>query len=115
VSWAARFADADSFLRMAWFANPFSCAAINTVIPLIPYFTERLSLSTGMAGIVCSLWMFARLGAFVAFWQWAGWYYRFRWLAGSFVLMIVCFPARRASALGLWAACSASASPVCSS
>jgi len=88
---SARPADADRFLRMAWFANPFSYVAINTVIPLIPYIAERLSLSTAMAGIVCSLWMFARLAAFVAFWQWQGWHYRFRWLAGSFVLMIVCF------------------------
>jgi MFS family permease len=91
VSSAARPADADRFLRMAWFANPFSYVAINTLIPLIPYIAERLSLSTGMAGIVCSLWMFARLAAFAAFWRWAGWHYRFRWLAGSFVLMIVCF------------------------
>ena len=76
---------------MAWIANPFSYVAINTVIPLIPSIAEKLSLSTGMAGIVCSLWMFARLAAFAAFWRWTGWHYRFRWLAGSFLLMIVCF------------------------
>jgi predicted MFS family arabinose efflux permease len=58
---------------------------------LIPSIAEKLSLSTGMAGIVCSLWMFARLAAFAAFWRWTGWHYRFRWLAGSFLLMIVCF------------------------
>ena len=84
-------ADTKLFLRMAWIANPFSYVAINTVIPLIPSIAEKLSLSTGMAGIVCSLWMFARLAAFAAFWQWTGWHYRFRWLAGSFLLMIVCF------------------------
>jgi MFS family permease len=83
--------DAKRFLRMALIANPFSYVAINTVIPLIPSIAEKLSLSTGMAGIVCSLWMFARLAAFAAFWQWTGWHYRFRWLAGSFLLMIVCF------------------------
>jgi MFS family permease len=76
---------------MAWIANPFSYVAINTVIPLIPSIAEKLSLSTGMAGIVCSVWMFARLAAFAAFWRWTGWHYRFRWLAGSFFLMIVCF------------------------
>jgi MFS family permease len=76
---------------MAWIANPFSYVAINTVIPLIPSIAEKLSLSTGMAGIVCSLWMFARLAAFAAFWRWTGWHYRFRWLAGSFLLLIVCF------------------------
>ncbi len=91
VTSAARPADAGRFLRMAWFANPFSYVAINTIIPLIPYIAERLSLSTGMAGIVCSLWMFARLAAFAAFWRWTGWHCRFRWLAGAFVLMIVCF------------------------
>ena len=75
-------ADAKRFLRMAWIANPFSYVAINTVIPLIPSIAEKLSLSTGMAGIVCSLWMFARLAAFAALWRWTGWHYRFRWLAG---------------------------------
>ncbi len=84
-------ADAKRFLRMAWIANPFSYVAINTVIPLIPSIAEKLSLSTGMAGIVCSLWMFARLAAFAAFWRWTGWHYRFGWLAGSFLLLIVCF------------------------
>ena len=84
-------ADAKQFLRMAWIANPFSYVAINTVIPLIPSIAEKLGLSTGMAGVVCSVWMFARLAAFVAFWQWTGWHYRFQWLAGSFLLMIACF------------------------
>jgi predicted MFS family arabinose efflux permease len=84
-------ADAKRFLRMAWLANPFSYVAINTVIPLIPSIAEKLSLSTGMAGIVCSFWMFARLAAFAVCWRWTGWHYRFRWLAGSFLLLIVCF------------------------
>jgi MFS family permease len=84
-------ADAKRFLRMAWLSNPCSYVAINTVIPLIPSIAEKLDLSTGMAGIVCSLWMFVRMVAFAAFGRWAGWHYRFRWLAGSFLLMIVCF------------------------
>ncbi|GAB6273028.1 MAG: MFS transporter [Smithellaceae bacterium] len=84
-------ADTKRFLRMAWIANPFSYVAINTVIPLIPSIADKLGLSTGMAGIVCSLWMFARLAAFVICWLWTGWHYRFRWLAGSCLLMIVCF------------------------
>lgn len=82
---------ANRFLRMAWIANPFSYVAINTVIPLIPSIAERLSLSTSMAGIVCSVWMFARLAAFLTCWQWTAWHYRFGWLAGSFLLMIACF------------------------
>ena len=84
-------AHAKRFLQMAWIANPFSYVAINTVIPLIPSLAEKLSLSTGMAGIVCSLWMFARLAAFAALWRWTGWHYRFSWLVGSFLLLIVCF------------------------
>lgn len=83
--------DARQFLRMAWIANPFSYVAINTVIPLIPSIAEKLSLSTSMAGVVCSVWMFARLAAFVTCWQWTAWHYRFGWLAGSFLLMIACF------------------------
>jgi MFS family permease len=84
-------ADAKQFLWMARLANPFAYVAINTVIPLVPYIAEKLHLSTGMAGIVCSLWMFARLAAFAAFWRWTGWHYCFPWLAGSFLLLIVCF------------------------
>ena len=83
--------NAEQFLRMAWIANPFSYVAINTVIPLIPSIAEKLDLSTGMAGIVCSLWMFARLAAFAACWRWTDWHYRFSLLAGSFGLLIVCF------------------------
>jgi predicted MFS family arabinose efflux permease len=83
--------DAEQFLRMAWIANPFCYVAINTVIPLIPSIAEKLDLSTAMAGIVCSLWMFARLAAFAACWRWAGWHYRFNLLAGSFGLLIICF------------------------
>ncbi len=84
-------ADTKRFLRMAWIANPFSYVAINTVIPLIPAIAEKLHLSTGMAGIACSLWMFARLAAFAACRQWTGWHYRFQWLAGACLLMIACF------------------------
>ena len=84
-------ADAKRFQRMAWIANPFCYVAINTVIPLVPSISEKFDLSTGMAGIVCSLWMFARMAAFAAFWRWTGWHYRFQWLAGSFLLMIICF------------------------
>jgi len=84
-------ADHKRFLRMAWIANPFSYVAINTVVPLIPSIADKLGFSTGMAGIACSLWMFVRMAAFIAFWQWTGWHYRFRWLAGACLLMIVCF------------------------
>ena len=84
-------ADGKGFLLMAWIANPFSYVAINTVVPLIPSIAEKLDLSTGMAGIVCSLWMFARLAAFAIFWRWTGWHYHFRWLTWSYLLMIGSF------------------------
>lgn len=79
------------FLRMAWLANPFSYVAINTVIPLIPSIAEKLGLTTGKAGIVCSLWLFARLFSFAILWTWARWHYSFKWLAGAFLLMIAAF------------------------
>ena len=37
--------------------------------------------------------MFARLAAFFILWQWEGWHYRFRWLAGAFIAMIGSFAA----------------------
>lgn len=75
------------FMHMAWIANPLSYVAINTIIPLIPSIAGSLGLSTAAAGIVCSIWMFARLAAFILLWRWTGWHYRFRWLGGAFLLM----------------------------
>ena len=83
--------DAKRFLHMAWLANPLSYVAINTLIPLIPSISSKLGLTTAMAGITCSLWMFARLGAFVLLRRWTGWHYRFGWLAWAFGVMAVCF------------------------
>jgi len=91
VSLIARLGENRLFLRMAWLANPFSYVAINTVIPLIPSLAEKLGLTTGKAGIICSLWMFARLFAFAILWPWARWHYSFKWLAGAFLLMIAAF------------------------
>ncbi len=82
-----------NFLHMAWLANPFSYVAINTIIPLMPSIAQRLGLSTGSAGIICSIWMFARLGTFFSLWKWSGWQYRLRWMIGAFALMISCFAA----------------------
>jgi predicted MFS family arabinose efflux permease len=81
------------FMHLAWLANPLSYVAINTVIPLIPTLSAHLGLSTGAAGIACSVWMFARLAAFVCFWRWTGWHYRFNWLAASFLIFVTCFAA----------------------
>lgn len=84
-------ADSRQFLHLAWLANPLAYVAINTVIPLIPSISVNLRLSTGSAGILCSLWMFARLAAFVFLWRWTWWHYRFRFLAVSFAVMVVGF------------------------
>jgi len=80
-----------AFLRLAWVANPFAYIAMNTVLPLIPYLAKRLELSTMWAGFFCSIWLFARLGTFAMLWRWRRWHYRFDWLAGSYLLLIVSF------------------------
>ena len=77
-----------SFLQMAWLANPFSYIAINTLIAIMPGIAHKLALSPTQAGLFCSVWFFGRFGAFVLFWQWCGWHYRFRWMLGAFGLLI---------------------------
>lgn len=79
------------FLRMAWLANPFAYIAIQTLIAVIPDIAARFQLTPMEAGFVCTLWYFARVGAFIALWHWTGWHYRFQWLAGAFVALIVSF------------------------
>jgi predicted MFS family arabinose efflux permease len=83
--------DPRSFRRMAWLANPFACVAAFTLLAMMPELARRMGLSTTMAGLFCSIWFFARLAAFVVMWQWPGWHYRFRWLLGGYVLLIVGF------------------------
>jgi MFS family permease len=79
------------FLRMAWLANPFAYIGINTVIAVIPGIAHKLALSTMLAGFVCSVWCFARFGAFVFLWKWDRWHYRFRWLWSAFAALVVSF------------------------
>jgi predicted MFS family arabinose efflux permease len=79
------------FLRMAWLANPLAYVAMSAVIPVIPELAARFGLSTALAGFVASVWMFARLFAFVALWRWPAWHYRFGWLLAAYVLMVVGF------------------------
>jgi MFS family permease len=86
-----RPANIQHFMHLAWFANPLSYVAINTIIPLLPSLSGKFGFSTSAAGILCSIWLFARLGAFIVLWRWAGWHYRFRWMAGSFAVMAGCF------------------------
>jgi MFS family permease len=82
---------ARAFLHMAWVVNPFAYVAMNTLIPLIPELASRFHLTTTLAGFVASVWMFARLAAFVLLWRWTAWHYAFRWLSGMYVVMIASF------------------------
>lgn len=80
-----------AFLRMAWVANPFAYVAVNTVVAVIPGIAQRLDLSLAMAGVFCSIWLFARLASFFLFWGWSGWHYRFGWLITAYVLLVCSF------------------------
>lgn len=80
-----------AFLRMAWVANPFAYVAVNTVVAVIPSIAQRLHLSLAMAGVFCSIWLFARLASFFLFWGWSGWHYRFGWLISAYVLLVGSF------------------------
>ena len=86
-------ARANAFLRMAWLSNPFAYIAINTLVAVLPGVAAKLQLDTGLAGVVCSLWCFARLGAFIFLWRCPAWHYRFRWLLLSFLLLMLSFVA----------------------
>jgi len=77
---------AQLFLRLAWLANPFAYIAISAVIPVIPGLAKRFDFSPMWAGFFCSIWFFARLGAFALLWVWPRWHYRFRWFTGAFVV-----------------------------
>jgi len=80
-----------TFLTMAWLANPFAYIASNTLIAVMPGVAGRLGLSTMVAGFCCSIWCFARLGAFCGLWHWSGWHYRFRWLVAAYLALIATF------------------------
>ncbi len=80
-----------TFLKLAWVANPFSFMAINTLWAVMPGLAQRFSLSPAQVGLFCSVWLFGRFGAFALCWQWNGWHYRFRWLVTAFVMLIASF------------------------
>ena len=84
-------AKARMFQRLAWMANPFAYIAINTLLAVSPGIAAKLELSTMLAGFCCSVWCFARVGAFLALWFWTGWHYRFRWLLVSYCTLVVTF------------------------
>lgn len=80
-----------TFLKMAWLANPFAYVAINTLLAIMPSIATKLGLTPTETGWFCSIWLFGRFGAFVLLWQWAGWHYRFRWMLTAFVLLLASF------------------------
>jgi len=90
-SWKTDHPQARRFLLMAWLANPLAYMAIQTLIAVMPGVTTRLGLSTTWAGMCASIWCFARLGAFALLGQWAGWHYRFGWLAAGYATLTTCF------------------------
>jgi MFS family permease len=77
-----------TFLKMAWLANPFAYVAINTLFAVMPGVAEKLNLSPTRVGLFCSVWLFGRLAAFALLWKWRGWHYRFRWLFAAFLMLI---------------------------
>jgi predicted MFS family arabinose efflux permease len=94
-------AKARTFLYLAWLANPFAYIAINSMLPIIPKLSANLGLSDAWAGPVCSVWFWARLGAFVWCWLWPGWHYRFSWLFAAFLALAAGFTAILLS-VNLW-------------
>ncbi len=82
-----------TFLKMALLANPMGYLAINTIISIAPTLAKRMSFSPTLAGFMCSIWLFARAIAFVGLRLWPGWHYRFRFLACSYIALIVSFAA----------------------
>ncbi len=79
------------FLRFALLTNPFAYVAINTAIPMIPEVATRFKLSPMWAGFFCSLWLFVRMAAFILFWLWPGWHYRFGFLFSATILLVTSF------------------------
>jgi predicted MFS family arabinose efflux permease len=86
-------ASAKNFQQLAWLANPFAYIAINTLIAELPGIAAKFHLTPMFAGFACSLWGFARLGAFMLLWRWPGWHYRFCWLVTAFSLLALAFAA----------------------
>lgn len=82
-----------TFLRLAWIANPFAYMAMYTVLAVMPDLARRLGLSPTRVGLFCSVWFFSRVAAFAVLWIWTGWHYRFRWMVTAFATIILSFAA----------------------
>ncbi len=90
---AAPPVDPRTFLKLAWLANPFSFVALFTLIAVMPGLAVKLGLTPAQVGLFCSVWLFGRFGSFIWLWHWTGWHYRFRWLAGGYLLLTGTFAA----------------------
>jgi MFS family permease len=75
------------FQRLAWAANPFNYMAANTVLAVVPGIATNVGLSIAEAGLVMSVWYYARTAAFLKLWFWPGWHYHFGWFVSAFVLL----------------------------
>lgn len=80
-----------TFLRMAWLANPFAYIAIHSFLAVVPGRSTDLGLGVAQSGWFWAVWFIARLGAFVLLWQWGGWHYRFRWMLAAFLALIAAY------------------------
>lgn len=80
-----------TFLKMAWLANPFAYIAIHSFLAVIPGRAAELGLSVSHSGWFWAVWFIARLGSFVLLWQWGGWHYRFRWMLAAFIALVFAY------------------------
>lgn len=79
------------FQRLAWAANPFNYMAANTVLAVVPGIATNVGMTIAEAGLVMSVWYYARAAAFVKLWFWPGWHYHFGWFVTAFVLLATGF------------------------
>jgi predicted MFS family arabinose efflux permease len=80
-----------TFLKLAWLANPLAYVAIYTLLAVVPGLADKLGLSPSQAGVFCAIWMFARFASFIVLWRWTAWHYRFSWLAGAYAILGITF------------------------
>ncbi|MFA6543646.1 MAG: MFS transporter [Limisphaerales bacterium] len=80
-----------TFLKMAWLANPFAYIAIHSFLAVVPGRSAELGLSVTQSGWFWATWFIARLAGFVLLWQWGGWHYRFRWMLAAFITLIAAY------------------------
>lgn len=81
------------FLHAAWIANAAHYFMATAFLALAPQLGERFGLPASRAiWLSCSL-LFARGLAFVVFWLWPGWHYRWAWSLCAIALAPACLPA----------------------